>query len=64
MSQVPPRRPRRDVADSAPQWQIERIEREVMTAEQHDNAVTALAALIATWEPGVRSREIGNEKAA
>jgi len=30
-------------------WRVERIETEPMTTEQHDNAVRALAALIATW---------------
>ena len=30
-------------------WHVERIDTEPMTAQQHDQAVTVLAALIAQW---------------
>jgi hypothetical protein len=45
-------------------WHVERIDTEPMTAQQYDQAVTTLAALITQWNNNHGNADEPHEKAA
>ena len=57
--------PFRPTRSSTPDtWRVERIDTEPMTAQQYDQAVTTLAALISQWNNNCGNADEPHEKAA
>jgi hypothetical protein len=59
---LPFRRPTRSSTQDT--WRVERIDTEPITAQQYDQAVTTLAALIAQWNNNHGNTDETGEKAA
>jgi len=58
---LPFRRTRSSTPDT---WRVERIDTEPMTAQQYDQAVTTLAALISQWNNNHGNADETGKKAA